>query len=204
MEGLRILIVEDDAIIADDIKNCLTELGHSAIGPAHKLESARKLLENTRPQLALLDIHLENHMDGISLAEWMLIHRPVPVIFLTAFSDEITLSRAKAVHPAYYLIKPFDRLQLKIAIEIAGSNYYETDNSQLLSRRLYKLNRQLSCPLSSRELEVVKYLAEGMSNIEIAGRLFVSEHTVKSHLKNIFLKTESRSRTDLISRIVRS
>lgn len=204
MESLKILIVEDDAIVADDIKSCLEELGHCPVGPAHESVKARQLLSCEKPQLALLDIHLQSHMEGIDLAEWMLIHRPVPVIFLTAFSDEITLSRAKAVHPAHYLMKPFDKMQLKIAIEIAGSNYYQSDSKQLLTRRLFKFNRHLTCRLSSRELEVLRFLAEGLSNREMAEKLYVSEHTIKSHLKSIFLKTDARSRTDLISRIVRN
>ena len=201
MEKLRILIVEDDAIVATDIKNCLLELGHQPIGPAYNIAQAKKLIENSDLQLALLDIHLKNPMDGVELAEWMTEVKPVPIIFLTAFADEITLSRAKAVHPSQYLIKPFEKVQLKIAIEIAGTNYYFPDSEHQISRKLYKFNLQLYKPLSNRELDVLRFLVEGYSNREMSEKLYLSEHTIKSHLKNIFLKTEARSRTDLISKI---
>ncbi|TVR83967.1 MAG: DNA-binding response regulator [Saprospirales bacterium] len=172
---------------------------HSAL---HITSSKRNFFFETEDiQLALLDIHLQKHMDGIELAKWMSDHNPVPFIFLTAFRNEITLEKAKAVHPAYYLVKPFDKTQLKIAIEIAGSNYYNPNSEQQLSRKIYKFNRSLFTPLTSREIEIMRHLAVGLNNRELSQKLFLSEHTIKSHLKSIFLKTGAKSRADLIGRI---
>ncbi len=201
MKSLRILVVEDNAVVAADIAACLEELGHCPVGPSYQLQQAKELVRGNELHLALLDIHLQQPMDGIELAEWMLEHKPVPVIFLSAYSDDITLSRAREVHPAHFLIKPFDKEQLKIAIEIAKTNYYFPDSMQRISRQLYKFTRQLNQPLSKSELSVLKLLTEGYSNRKIAEKLFVSEHTVKSHLKKIFLKTEVKSRTDLLSKL---
>lgn len=201
MESLRILVVEDDAFIADDICSCLQELGHISVGPAYNLNSGKELIQKKAVQLALLDIHMEKALDGIELAKWINENCPVPIIFLTAFADEITLHRAKEVHPAHYLVKPFDKLRLKVAIEIAAANYYSPDTMYRNQKRLYRFNLQLNTPLSTRELEVVRGLIQGLSNKELAETLHLSEHTVKSHLKTIFLKTEARSRTELISKI---
>lgn len=201
MYKLRILVVEDDAIVASDIADYLRELGHRPLGPAYTLKQAKTLIETNEFHLALLDIHLQNPTDGIELAEWMFDRKPVPVIFLSAFTDDLTISRVRKVHPAHFLVKPFDKTQLKIAIEIAKTNFYAPDSSQQISRQLYKFTQNLSHDLSKSEIGVLKLLTEGYSNREMAEKLYLSEHTIKSHLKNIFLKTEAKSRTDLISKL---
>ena len=201
MEHLKILVVEDDAIVAEDIASCLIDLGYTPIGPAFDIESAKDLaLENTF-HLALLDIHLDDREDGIHLAKWIKEKFPVPIIFLTAFSDSITLSKVKEIHPEHYLVKPFNDAQLKAAIEITVNNFYHPNPSQEKLTKIFKLNQKLNEPLTEREMEVLSLLDEGLSNQQIAEKLFVSENTVKTHLKNIFLKTASSSRTDLIKKL---
>lgn len=201
MDCLKILVVEDDAIVADDICNCLVELNHIPIGPAYNINKAKELFKSTDPKMALLDIHLDGHLDGIEFVKWMAELRTVPVIFLTAFADEKTFNKAKEVHPAHYLIKPFDKVRLKIAIEIAKTNFYFSNGEHQFLKRLDNFNLNLTYPLSRREMEVIKILAGGCSNRELAIKLHLSEHTVKSHLKTIFLKTQSKSRTELLSKI---
>jgi DNA-binding NarL/FixJ family response regulator len=201
MSTLKILVVEDDAIVAEDIRQCLSFLGHIVLGPAYHAESAKALVQQTKPHLALLDIDLSTGEDGISLAKWLKTNFPLPVIFLTAFADQFTLERAKAVHPEYYLIKPFNSTQLKVAIEIAGFNYYEPDIQQQHTFKIHRFVSQLKEPLSCRETDVLKLLEQGLNNRKIAENLYLSEHTVKSHLKNIFLKADIKSRAELISKI---
>lgn len=201
MKRLKILVVEDDAIVAEDIANCLVELGHAPIGPAYDIESAKKLaLENTF-QLALLDIQLEGREDGIELASWIKDKFHLPIIFLTASSDNFTLSKVKNVHPEHYLVKPFNNAQLKAAIEITANNFYNPNALQEKHTKIFKLNQKLNDPLTEREIDVLLMVDEGYSNQQISEKLFISENTVKTHLKNIFVKTESSSRTDLIYKL---
>lgn len=201
MDRLRILVVEDDAIIAEDVCVHLEDLGHVALGPAYTSLDAQTLARKHTPHVAILDIHLSETDSGIDLAAWFKANIPIPIIFLTAYADERTLGKAKEVHPEQYLLKPFSKLQLKVAVEIAGHNYYNPDSEQQKELKIYRLNSQLLDPLSRREIEVLLMLNEGHSNQQIAEKLFITEHTVKSHLKNIFAKTGAQSRTDLLSRL---
>lgn len=201
MEQLKILVVEDDAIVAEDIANCLIDLGHIAIGPVYDIEAAKDLaLENTI-HLALLDIQLEGREDEIVLAIWLKEKFHLPIIFLTASSDSFTLSKVKEVHPEHYLVKPFNQAQLKAAIEITANNFYNPNPLQEKHAKIFKLNQKISDPLTERETEVLLMLEEGYSNLQISEKLFISENTVKTHLKNIFVKTDSSSRTDLINKL---
>ncbi len=105
------------------------------------------------------------------------------------------------MHPDHYLIKPFDAKQLKIAIEIAADNYYNPNADQIWFRKLHCLSAGLGEPLSDREVDVLKLLEEGLSNQLIAERLFVSENTVKTHLKNLYLKTGVSTRSELMHKL---
>jgi len=201
MEQLKILVVEDDAIVAEDIANCLLELGHTPIGPAYDIEAARALAFENTFQLALLDIQLEGREDGIILANWIKEKFHLPIIFLTASSDNFTLSKVKEVHPEHYLVKPFNQAQLKAAIEITANNFYNPNPLQEKQGKIFKLNQKLSDPLTEREIDVLLMVDEGFSNQQISEKLFISENTVKTHLKNIFVKTASSSRTDLIYKL---
>jgi len=203
MEKFTILVVEDDPIVAEDISNCLTEMGHHPVGPAFDMETAKALTLNNNIQLALLDIHLEKRDDGINLAIWIKEKHPIPIIFLTAFSDGITLSKVKEIHPDHYLVKPFNEAQLKAAIEITTNNFYYPNKLQDQLTKIFKLNQKLNEPLTDREIDVLVLVDEGLSNQQISEKLFVSENTVKTHLKNIFIKTAASSRTDLINKLNR-
>jgi len=201
MQSLKILVVEDDAIVAEDICQCLRNLGHNILGPAYNIDDARLLIHTTKPQLALLDINLEQPEDGIELASWLRLHLPIPVIFLSAYADEFTLEKAKEVHPEHYLIKPFNKQQLRIAIEIVGYNFYNPNAEQQKTLKIHRFINQLEESLTDRETEVLALLEQGLNNRQIAEKLYLSEHTVKSHLKNIFIKASAQSRAELISKI---
>lgn len=201
MKYLKILVVEDDALVAEDIVSCLTDLDHNPIGPAYNMEAAKTLAIENNVQLALLDIQLEGREDGIILAGWLKAHFPIPVVFLTAFSDAITLSKVKEIHPEHYLVKPFNRAQLKAAIEITANNFYNPNLLLEKNTKIFKLNQKLHDSLTDREIDVLLLVESGFSNQNISEKLFISEHTVKSHIKNIFIKTASKSRTDLISKL---
>jgi PAS domain S-box-containing protein len=115
----RIFIVEDEAIVADDLQQTLTGLGYQVAGRAKSGEAALEKIREHHPDLVLMDIHLAGRMDGIDTAGK--VHREVgiPVIYLTAYADKQLLSRAKETEPYGYLIKPYDDRGLQSAIEMA-------------------------------------------------------------------------------------
>jgi PAS domain S-box-containing protein len=115
----RIFVVEDEAIVADDIKETLTSLGYHALGTAKSGEVALEKIAETTPDLILMDIHLSGKMDGIEAAGRVHAEYGIPVIFLTAFADTALLDRAKTAEPYGYILKPYDDRGLHSAIEMA-------------------------------------------------------------------------------------
>lgn len=200
LSQLRILVVEDDAIVAQDIVDCLIELGHRPLGPAYAIETAKKLITEQNIDLALLDIHLEGHEDGILLSAWIKESYCMPVIFLSAYSDYITLSKVKQVYPEHFLVKPFNKPQLKAALEITANNFYNPDPDHQANTKATRLNQHVDNVLTKREMDVLLLLCRGLSNQQISENMCVSENTVKTHLKNLYTKTNSTSRTELIGK----
>lgn len=199
MSKLRILVVEDDPVVADDIQACLESFSYSVLGPAYNVQAALSMCAENDFDLALLDIHLNKHGEGILLARKIREQKAVPIIFLTASGDDTTLTQAREVHPEQYLLKPFNAGQLKAALEIVFYNSRYPDAAYETRSRIEKFNRRIPEVLSEREVDIVILLLEGLSNAEIAERLFISLHTVKTHIKRIFHKTGAESRTQLIS-----
>lgn len=119
MSTLRIMVVEDQAIVAKDIRATLEGLGYEVPAVAHTGEDAIQKAAQTSPDLILMDINLRGEMDGIEAAGRIRERADIPVIFLTAYSDQATLDRAKLTSPMAYLIKPFEESELRTAIEVA-------------------------------------------------------------------------------------
>jgi len=119
IKRLNIYIVEDDPIIGADLMHRLEDLGYAVAGPFATGEEAVEKMAELRPDLVLMDIKLEGAWDGIETARRISEIGPAPIIFLTANSDNANFDRAKAVHPAAFLSKPFKSRDLKYAIELA-------------------------------------------------------------------------------------
>ncbi|AWI25644.1 LytR/AlgR family response regulator transcription factor [Flavobacterium pallidum] len=116
---VRILIVEDELIISQDMCNMLSNMGYHVIGDAMDYDEAVDLLNKETPDLILLDVNLNGRRDGIDLAIEINNTYKVPFIFTTSYSDAKTLERAKKTNPVNYLVKPFKSEQLFTAIEMA-------------------------------------------------------------------------------------
>lgn len=119
---IKILIVEDELIIAEDMANMLEKMGYEVTGNAMDADEAIECLDKQKPDLILLDINLGGKKDGIMLAGEINEKYQVPFIFTTSYTDETTIERAKNVKPVNYLVKPFKPEQLYTAIEIAMFN----------------------------------------------------------------------------------
>ena len=115
----RILVVEDQRLIAADIENTLKKLGYVVVGNVASGEDAISTSDHVRPELVLMDVRLRGEMDGIHAGEIIRDRFNVPVVYLTAYSDEETILRARKTTPFGYLVKPFNERQLRATIEIA-------------------------------------------------------------------------------------
>jgi len=115
----RILVVEDQRLIAADIENTLKKLGYVVVGNVSSGEDAISTSDQVRPELVLMDVRLRGEMDGIQAAEIIRDRFNVPVVYLTAYADEETILRATKTTPFGYLVKPFNERELRATIEIA-------------------------------------------------------------------------------------
>jgi DNA-binding LytR/AlgR family response regulator len=126
---LKILLVEDELIIAEDMTNMLERIGYEIIGSAIDFDEAIEILETEKPDLILLDVNLGGKKDGIHLAEEINRRFGIPFIYTTSFTDGATIERAKKTHPINYLVKPFKQAQLYTAIEIAMLNLAKKEDT---------------------------------------------------------------------------
>jgi DNA-binding LytR/AlgR family response regulator len=131
MNGKGVLIVEDEFIIAQNLRQILQDLGYKVSGHAFDVTEAMAILQEGDTALALLDIRLGKGPDGIDLAQAIRQDYGIPFIFITSFSDKGTIERAKAVHPAGFLVKPFNREEIYATIEIALANRPERQGQPL-------------------------------------------------------------------------
>lgn len=123
MSGKRILVVEDEGVIALEIAQSLRDLGHTVAGTADDCQGAVALARDEQTDLVLMDIMLKGDSDGIEAARRIRAERDVPVVFLTAYSDAQTLARAKDVAPYGFLIKPFRADELRAALDLAFAKH---------------------------------------------------------------------------------
>ncbi|MCP4040816.1 MAG: response regulator, partial [Gammaproteobacteria bacterium] len=119
MSPKRILLVEDESLIAQNEKLMLEELGYMVTGIASSGEKALRSLEEDTPDLVLMDIMLKGDMDGIEVADTIRKQHDVPVVFVTAYADEKFIQRAKLTEPFGYVVKPIDQQSLSSSIEVA-------------------------------------------------------------------------------------
>ena len=127
MANTNVFILEDENIVAKDIEQSLKKLGYNVVGIASSGEKVKELLtEGIEPDIFLMDIMIKGDMNGIEVAEFVKENYGLPVIFLTAYADENTLSKAKITEPYGYILKPFKEIDLHTTIEMALYKHQKT------------------------------------------------------------------------------
>jgi PAS domain S-box-containing protein len=142
MAKARIMVVEDDRIVARDIREQLGRIGHTVVAVTHSGEAAVDLAVAERPDLVLMDIRLDGGMDGIDAAQLIRAQCQIPVVFLTAYADDETVRRASSAEPFGYLLKPFEDLHLRSVIAMALHKH-------AAERKLRESERRFEATLSS-------------------------------------------------------
>ncbi len=199
MSQIRVLIVEDEALIAEDIADYLSNIDYTISGIAYDYTRAVHELETNCPDLALLDVNLGSGKDGIQVAELIQEKYKLPFVFLTSYADKATLDRAKHTRPLGYIVKPFDERDLLSTLEIALYNFSQTQGPVALD--LNALNRLLPAPLTKKEYQILMDLYQGKTNKQMAEGHFISVNTVKTHIKNIYDKMDVHTRSQTIARL---
>lgn len=201
MSEIKILIVEDEPVIAQNISMYLNNNDFTVSGIAYDYDEAMNELQNNTPDAVILDINLDSERDGIDIATHINKKFRIPFLFLTSYSNKETLQRAKGVEPSGYIVKPFNERTLLASLEIAISNFSQRSNQQVPELKLDKINRHLLSPLTDREFDVMQLIYAGKTNNQLAAELFVSPNTIKVHIKNAYLKLDAPSRTKAIARM---
>lgn len=124
---MNLLVVEDEAILAMTLCDHLEAEGYTVVGIANNGPKAIDLFKSNEVDLLLCDINIKGSFDGIETARRINALRPVPVIYLTAYSDGETVTRAKQTYPAAYLTKPYNLMNLRLAIEMALNNLHRDE-----------------------------------------------------------------------------
>lgn len=197
---IRILIVDDHLIVREGIRLILeTTQRFQVIGEAENGQQALACIEEVQPDCILLDLNMPI-LDGISfLKEMNTIGYTIPTIILTTYNESQLLAESIEFGAMSYLLKDIGREKLFATIEAAvrGETLLQPEMLRLL---LKVQSEKFAIKLfTNKEIEVLKLLAQGMRNIEIAQRLSISERTVKSYLTTIYSKLEVSSRTQAIS-----
>ena len=152
----RLMLVDDEAIIATQLEELLTPLGYEVAGMACSGEEAVGMAKDLKPDLILMDILMPGKLDGIAAAEKIKAELGIPVIFLTGYADKELINRAKSLEPLGYVLKPFRGEQIKVTIEIA---LYKKDMEEALHKAHEELERRIEertaeLSVANKELEV--------------------------------------------------
>ncbi len=136
---LKILIVEDDLLISESLKDILKMLGHTVVGAAESADEAIAICNEEIPELALLDIQISGDLDGVELAELLRDQFDIPFIFTTAYANNETIARAKDKGPFGYLVKPYGVKEVNAAIQVAKASFDRLKSAEEKASALSKI-----------------------------------------------------------------
>jgi len=190
MEGY-ILIIEDDVLVAENIAFILSQTGHNKIYITDTISDAEAFQQKKKIALIISDINLHGSNEGPKIVKKLQALTYIPVIYLTAYYEEQIIDDALSTNPIAYVLKPFTDRQLIVAVQIAVKQMSELGQAEIVDKP------------TPRELDVIENIAKGFSNREIADFLFLSEHTVKAHRRNLIRKYQLRSSSELIAMSIR-
>lgn len=196
---IRVLVVEDEPLIADDIKEYLTSADYHVTAIAYDKEEALAALEATKPDIAILDINLGNNQDGFLIAEEINNKYRIPFLYLTSYSSSSIIDKAKLTRPQGYIVKPFDEADLFSSLEIALYNHAQQNKPATFTRDL--VNEKIHGSLTQKEFDILSDLYEGKTNKQMADTHFVSINTIKTHVQKVYDKLDTHTRSETIAKV---
>jgi two-component system sensor histidine kinase/response regulator len=160
----RLMIVEDEAVVACDLSDTLEQLGYAVVGAVGTGEGAVELARSMRPRVVLMDIRLAGEMDGIQAAARIRSESDIPIVFLSAHSSEDTLRRATETAPFGYLVKPFRAPELRCAIEVAIRRHEAECQDAAAQQRWMDAELERQVTARTDELEAANHELEAFSH----------------------------------------
>ena len=198
MSALRVVVVEDHALTRMGLCATLAAAGIEVVGEAGDGPTGRDLIMRERPDVAIVDIGLPG-IDGIELTEALRAMKSTAhIVILTMVDEEPDVLAALAAGADAYCLKSGAPERLVEAIRVAaeGGAYFDPKIAHIVLRQFTTdRGERIESPLSPRETEILRLIAEGVGNAEIAERLVVSLGTVKSHIRDTLIKLSASDRT---------
>ncbi|MEV4887799.1 response regulator transcription factor [Nonomuraea sp. NPDC055795] len=201
--AIRLLIVDDHPIVREGLRAAFSKQpDFTVVGEAGDGEEAIARIATLRPDVVLMDLRMPK-MDGVTAIRQLLQdNRRLPILVLTTFDSDADVLPAVEAGAVGYLLKDAPTAELLDAVRAAAEGKSVLSPS-LVSRLMRQIRRPVPGPLSRRELEVLKLVADGASNREAASRLFISEASIKTHLVHIFNKLGVRDRAGAVGEAYR-
>jgi DNA-binding NarL/FixJ family response regulator len=195
----RVVIVEDHALVRAGLRTALTSAGFEVVGEAIDGPQGLALAKELRPDVLVLDIGLPG-IDGIELTRMVQAELPqARVVILTMHDVDTEVLAALAAGADAYVLKSSDQSAVITAVGVAadGGAYFDPQIAHIVLQEFGTPRRanEVESPLSSRETEILRLIAEGNGNAEIAQRLYLSLGTVKGHIRDILDKLSASDRT---------
>jgi DNA-binding NarL/FixJ family response regulator len=189
MKDLRVLILDDEMVIARDLERILLGIGLKKLKIANSSEEALRQARRFLPHLLLSDINLEEtRIDGITVTDRITSFLQVKIIYITAHTDQSVFDRARQSRPENYIVKPFEDEQVRVAVELALSSPAIEKCGVLKPEKISSL--------TDAEKRILHYVAQNMTTKQIAKRLFISPKTVENHRSNVSRKLGLKPRNN--------
>jgi DNA-binding NarL/FixJ family response regulator len=199
---IKVLIADDDAIIREGLKMIIeSQEDLEFVGAAKDGKMAVELCRNLKPDVAMLDIRMPM-LDGIQASVEILADKLSIPLLLTTFDEPELILRALKAGVNGYILKnsPADRILSAIRVIYSGGTVFQADVLEFIRNRVTNTssgNNLFDLLLSPRELDIVKLIAEGLSNKEIGEKLYLTNGTVRNHIRTILEKTGLEHRTQI-------
>lgn len=172
-----ILIVEDDPLIADDLYFILQDVGIKDVDVALQYDKALRLLSEKTYDLALLDVNLSSEKDGVDLAEFINSNVKIPFIFITSYYDKDTLRRAKEMNPSAYILKPFDKYDIQVNVELSLHKLANSKASEI--EKIFVKDKGKMISVDPQKIDFVEAF-DNYSKVFLESQAHILSHTLKS------------------------
>jgi DNA-binding NarL/FixJ family response regulator len=196
-DEITVLIVDDHEVVREGLRLSLSRAPHiRVIGEAGDGESAIGLVERRKPDVVIMDVRMPG-MDGLAATKEIMKQTPdAAVLIFTAFSERSLLARGLESGAKGYILKEAPHETLVRAIERIAKGEGYVDPALMPA---FLSGKDQADMLTPREREILQLLADGMSNADVASKLFISQETVKSHVRHILSKLEADTRTHAVA-----